>query len=234
MLWEPRVTEPGRETVEDLKEDENGKRRASVLSLSLSWPPFLLVIQYRPTYIFQDHHLRCLTRLRHSDEHCEIYPFRFRENQSRLSTSGHKLSYFCRFSLLPSQADDWQTFPSRTSCHFQQTTFYISKQIEVTKNILTKHKPGAEIKMLTDPIAGWYTGRLLSATTDDECSSECNFSQSNSDVAMMSWTGAWHYVAITVTITTTVFVCVCVCVCVCRYNNSTQFTSVIVFPVLIA
>ena len=38
MLWEPRVIESGRETVEGLKEDENGKRRASVLSwLSLSW-----------------------------------------------------------------------------------------------------------------------------------------------------------------------------------------------------
>ena len=38
MLWEPRVTELGREVVEGLKEEENGKRRASVLtSLSLSW-----------------------------------------------------------------------------------------------------------------------------------------------------------------------------------------------------
>ena len=38
MLWEPRVIESGRETVEGLKEDENGKRRASVLSsLGLSW-----------------------------------------------------------------------------------------------------------------------------------------------------------------------------------------------------
>ena len=38
MLWEPRVVESGREMVEGLKEDENGKRRASVLSLlSLSW-----------------------------------------------------------------------------------------------------------------------------------------------------------------------------------------------------
>ena len=38
MLWEPRVIKSRRETVEGLKEDENGKRRASVLSsLSLSW-----------------------------------------------------------------------------------------------------------------------------------------------------------------------------------------------------
>ena len=38
MLWEPRVIESGRETVEGLKEDENWKRRVSVLSLlSLSW-----------------------------------------------------------------------------------------------------------------------------------------------------------------------------------------------------
>ena len=32
MLWEPRVIESGRETVEGFKEDEKGKRRASVLS----------------------------------------------------------------------------------------------------------------------------------------------------------------------------------------------------------
>ena len=38
MLWEPRVIESGREMVVGLKEDEHGKRRASVLSLlSLSW-----------------------------------------------------------------------------------------------------------------------------------------------------------------------------------------------------
>ena len=38
MLWEPRVIESGRETVEGFKEDEKGKRRASVLlSFSLSW-----------------------------------------------------------------------------------------------------------------------------------------------------------------------------------------------------
>ena len=37
MLWEPRVIESGRETVEGLKKDKNGKRRAFVLSLSLSW-----------------------------------------------------------------------------------------------------------------------------------------------------------------------------------------------------
>ena len=41
MLWEPRVIESGRETVEGLKEDKNGKRRASVLS-SLS----LIPLQY--------------------------------------------------------------------------------------------------------------------------------------------------------------------------------------------
>ena len=38
ILWEPRVIESGRETVEGFKEDEKGKRRASVLSsFSLSW-----------------------------------------------------------------------------------------------------------------------------------------------------------------------------------------------------
>ena len=38
MLWEPRVIESGRETVEGFKEDVKGKRRASVLSsFSLSW-----------------------------------------------------------------------------------------------------------------------------------------------------------------------------------------------------
>ena len=38
MLWEPRVIESERETVEGFKEDEKGKRRASVLSsYSLSW-----------------------------------------------------------------------------------------------------------------------------------------------------------------------------------------------------
>ena len=38
MLWEPRVIKSGRETVEGFKEDEKGKRRASVLSsFSLSW-----------------------------------------------------------------------------------------------------------------------------------------------------------------------------------------------------
>ena len=38
MLWEPRVIESERETVEGFKEDEKGKRRASVLpSFSLSW-----------------------------------------------------------------------------------------------------------------------------------------------------------------------------------------------------
>ena len=38
MLWEPRVIKSGRGMVEGFKEDEKGKRRASVLSLfSLSW-----------------------------------------------------------------------------------------------------------------------------------------------------------------------------------------------------
>ena len=38
MLWEPRVIESGRGTVEGFKEHEKGKRRASVLSsFSLSW-----------------------------------------------------------------------------------------------------------------------------------------------------------------------------------------------------
>ena len=38
ILWEPRVIESGREMVEGFKEDEKGKRRASVLSsFSLCW-----------------------------------------------------------------------------------------------------------------------------------------------------------------------------------------------------
>ena len=38
LLWEPRVIESGRETAECFKEDEKGKRRASLLSsFSLSW-----------------------------------------------------------------------------------------------------------------------------------------------------------------------------------------------------
>ena len=37
MLWEPRVIESGRETVEGFKEDEKGKRRAFLSSFSLSW-----------------------------------------------------------------------------------------------------------------------------------------------------------------------------------------------------
>ena len=38
VVWEPRVIESGRETVEGFKEDEKGKRRASVLSsFSLGW-----------------------------------------------------------------------------------------------------------------------------------------------------------------------------------------------------
>ena len=38
MLWKPRVIKSGRGTVEGFKEDEKGKRRASVLSsFSLSW-----------------------------------------------------------------------------------------------------------------------------------------------------------------------------------------------------
>ena len=37
-LWEPRIIESGRETVEGFKEDEKGKRKASVLSsFNLSW-----------------------------------------------------------------------------------------------------------------------------------------------------------------------------------------------------
>ena len=44
MLWEPRVIESGRETIEGFKEDEKGKRRASVLSsFSLSWFPVIHV-----------------------------------------------------------------------------------------------------------------------------------------------------------------------------------------------
>ena len=37
MLWEPRVNESGRGTVEGLKGDEKGKRRAFLSSFSLSW-----------------------------------------------------------------------------------------------------------------------------------------------------------------------------------------------------
>ena len=37
MLWEPRVIESWRETVEGFKEDGKGKRRAVLSSFSLSW-----------------------------------------------------------------------------------------------------------------------------------------------------------------------------------------------------
>ena len=37
MLWESRVIEWGRETVEGFKEDEKGKRRAVLSSCSVSW-----------------------------------------------------------------------------------------------------------------------------------------------------------------------------------------------------
>ena len=43
ILWEPRVIESGRETVEGFKEDEKGKRRASVLS-SFSLSPCFYVV----------------------------------------------------------------------------------------------------------------------------------------------------------------------------------------------
>ena len=53
MLWEPRVIESGRETLEGLKADENGKRRASVLSsLSLSWFSVIHVFMLSDIYIY--------------------------------------------------------------------------------------------------------------------------------------------------------------------------------------
>jgi len=58
MLWEPRVIKSRRETVEGLKEDENGKRRASVLSsLSLSWFSVINV------FMSSVHASSCLVRL---------------------------------------------------------------------------------------------------------------------------------------------------------------------------
>ena len=58
MLWEPRVIELGRETVEGFKEDERGKRRASVLSsFSLSWFSVIHV------FMSSVHALRSLVRL---------------------------------------------------------------------------------------------------------------------------------------------------------------------------
>ena len=57
MLWEPRVIESGRGTV-GFKEDEKGKRRASVLlSFSLSWFSFIHV------FMSSVHALRALVRL---------------------------------------------------------------------------------------------------------------------------------------------------------------------------
>ena len=57
MLWEPRVIESGRGTVEGFKEDEKGKRRASVLSFSWSW---FSVIHVFMSYV---HALSSLVRL---------------------------------------------------------------------------------------------------------------------------------------------------------------------------
>ena len=58
MLWEPRVIESGRETVEGFKKDEKGKRRASVLSsFSLSWFSVIHV------FMSSVHALRSLVRL---------------------------------------------------------------------------------------------------------------------------------------------------------------------------
>ena len=58
MLWEPRVIESGRGPVEGFKEDEKGKRRASVLSsFSLSWFSIIHV------FMLSVHALSSLVRL---------------------------------------------------------------------------------------------------------------------------------------------------------------------------
>ena len=55
MLWEPRVIESGRETVDGFKEDEKGKRRAFVLSsFSLSW--FSVVLRYTHWHTHKHQH----------------------------------------------------------------------------------------------------------------------------------------------------------------------------------
>ena len=57
----PRVTESGRETVEGFKEDEKGKRRASVLS-SLIVVKFKLIFGH-PLFMSSVHALSSLVRL---------------------------------------------------------------------------------------------------------------------------------------------------------------------------
>ena len=60
MLWEPRVTESGRGTVEGFKEDEKGKRRSVLSSFSLSWFSVIHVFMssvpmlYNGLYLFSE------------------------------------------------------------------------------------------------------------------------------------------------------------------------------------
>ena len=66
MLWEPRVIEPGRETVEDFKEDEKVKRRASVSSsFSLSW--FSVIHDFMSSVHALSSLVRLVTSLREAD-----------------------------------------------------------------------------------------------------------------------------------------------------------------------
>ena len=66
MLWEPRVIKSGRETVEGFKEDEKGKRRASVLSsFSLSW--FSIIHVFMSSVHALSSLVRMVTSLRGAD-----------------------------------------------------------------------------------------------------------------------------------------------------------------------
>ena len=66
MLWEPRVIESERETVEGFKEDEKGKRRASVLpSFSLSW--FSVIHVFMSSVHALSSFVRLVTSLRVAD-----------------------------------------------------------------------------------------------------------------------------------------------------------------------
>ena len=66
MLWEPRVIESGRETVEGIKEDKNGKRRASVLLL-LNLSRFLVIHVFMSSVHALSSLVRLLTSLRGAD-----------------------------------------------------------------------------------------------------------------------------------------------------------------------
>ena len=65
MLWEPRVIESGRGTVEGFKEDEKGKRRAVLSLFSLSW--FSVIHDFMSSVHTLSSLVRLVTSLRGAD-----------------------------------------------------------------------------------------------------------------------------------------------------------------------